>query len=131
MRKELIEMGFREAGKYEMVNGTPQVVASRTKKEKLSVVYAFLANNIICYIGVSKNGYHRPFFYLRAKKMVIPRDGIVNGLKNGTSITVYVKEFKEKLSYDGLKLDLAKSYETALIELHMPLWNSDKPKKSS
>jgi hypothetical protein len=131
MKKNLEKLGFKNVGKYAIQNEKPMVFQDQLPKGKFQLVYVFEVNDSLKYVGLTRRGYKRPFFYLDAKKMLAVRNGILSQLSNGHTVNIWVKEFNDSFHYDGLELNLADSYEKALIAKYLPDWNKDKPRKAN
>jgi hypothetical protein len=117
--------GFKPAGRFNMVNNKPNLesyVQSRT--ERISLVYAFIVDDSIKYLGKTIQGYSRPFNYIKNTVMKDVQSGILETLNNGGFVDILVKTENLSHKLDDLALDLCESYEQALITKYKPAWNN-------
>ena len=107
------------------VMGSPFI--GKNKSKVIPVVYLFVVEDEIKYIGESRRGYSRPLSYNKNKVMLKQRKAIETILKQGKTVGVYALEIKnEKTVVNGMEIEsyLAQDYEKALIRKYKPEWNA-------
>lgn len=127
--KEFLEsIGFIYTGKYYFNNGKVEV--SKIYKERVPLVYVFVIENKVYYVGQSVQGLSRPFNYHKFTAMKAVTDGINENVLNSKEVLIYTLKFKEEdcISWKGLSLNLIVPIEQALIIKFLPEWNKYKPK---
>ena len=122
---------FRKIGEYTKPNTDPEYVEyiGKSKSKVVPLVYIFVVNKEIKYIGESRRGYSRPLSYNKNKVMKKQREAINKSLKDGNFVEVYALEIpNRKTKVNGMEIDnyLAQDYEKALIEKFRPSWNGRK-----
>jgi len=122
---------FRKIGEYTKPNTDPEYVQyiGKSKSKVVPLVYLFVVNKEIKYIGESRRGYSRPLSYNKNKVMKKQREAINKSLKDGNFVEVYALEISNrKTKVNGMEIDnyLAQDYEKALIEKFRPSWNGRK-----
>lgn len=120
----LHDYGFNKIGKYLSVDGDYECRYSVERKDRCSLVYAFVVDNEVKYLGKSIQGYVRPLSYLSNKVMKDVRDGITQTLDDGFTVEIYTKNTGLKIEKDGLEIDFSEGYEHALISKFKPAWNN-------
>lgn len=116
---------FKKIGEYVFEKGKKICNYSGIKKtDKLSLVYAFVIEKKIMYIGKTIQGYTRPLSYLTNDVMVDVKNGILDALSNNYKVDIYVKTDDLTLVKDNLKIDICEGYEQALISIFKPAWNN-------
>lgn len=94
------------------------------KAERVSLVYMFVVEDEIKYIGKTIQGHIRPLSYHKNNVMVDVRDGIFNACAEGGIVKIYTRRFDTPLMFEGLELDICEAYEQALITKYKPAWNN-------
>ena len=119
---------FKKIGEYLRPGEDPeyQSFIGRNKTKKLPLVYLFIVDEEIKYIGETRQGYSRPLSYHRNKIMKRQKEAIYHSTKSGKKVEVYALEVQSQVAtVNGLEIKnyLAQDYEKALIKLHAPDWN--------
>lgn len=122
---------FKKIGEYLKPNADPEYIEyiGKTKSKVVPIVYLFVVNKEIKYIGESRRGYSRPLSYNKNKVMNKQREAINKSLKAGNLVEVYALEIpNQKIKVNGMEIDnyLAQDYEKALIKKFRPSWNGRK-----
>jgi len=122
---------FKKIGEYLKPNADPEYIQyiGKSKSKVVPLVYLFVVNKEIKYIGESRRGYSRPLSYNKNKIMSKQREAINNSLKAGNLVEVYALEIpNQKIKVNGMEINnyLAQDYEKALIEKFRPSWNGRK-----
>ena len=122
---------FKKIGEYLKPNADPEYIQyiGKSKSKVVPIVYLFVVNKEIKYIGESRRGYSRPLSYNKNKVMNRQREAINKSLKAGNLVEVYALEIpNQKIKVNGMEIDnyLAQDYEKALIEKFRPSWNGRK-----
>jgi hypothetical protein len=124
----LLKIGFNESGKYFLKNGKIEV--TNIKKERVSLVYAFVVNNKVCYFGKTVQGYIRPFTYHKNEIMKTVKKGITEHVINNCEVLIFTRPFKQQdfIMWNGLNLNIIEAVEQSLINKFNPNWNNYKHK---
>ncbi len=120
---DLERLKFRKIGEFKHGKRNPSNDIKIT--ERVSLCYIMIVDNLVMYVGKSKQGYSRPLGYHKNKVMKHVNEGILSG----GLIQVYARCFNADHSFEGFNLNLYASYEDALIAHFQPPWNKDKPKQ--
>lgn len=83
--------GFTKIGEYREPNTNPVYVdfIGRSKTKKLPIVYLFVVNDEIKYIGETRQGYFRPLSYNKNFVMKRQQEAILNTLETGNIVEVF------------------------------------------
>ena len=110
----------------------------KSSEDKLSnkknrLVYLFVVEDKVKYVGSTKRGYKRPLQYHskinKKHKLRKVHSGIKEVLDSGRKIQVYARVFNN-IEFEDLSLNLFLAYEEALIEkFGADLWNKQKNSK--
>jgi len=119
---------FKQIGEYVTPNSDPvyKEFIGRKKSYRAPIVYLFVIDKEIKYIGETRGGYMRPLSYNKNIVMKRQREEILRETRNGKKVKVYAYEVKsKKVTINGMKVDcyLAQDYEKALIQKYKPEWN--------
>ncbi|MFN5890974.1 MAG: hypothetical protein ACK448_11315 [Bacteroidota bacterium] len=125
---ELLEMGFVESGYYFLQN--EKVNVTKINKDRASLVYAFIVNHTVYYVGKTVQGFIRPFGYHKNEVMIKVKYGIEQFVFNNCNVSIYTLLIKDEdfLLWKGLKLNIVEAVEQALITKFSPEWNKYKHK---
>lgn len=126
--KELIELGFKKVGKWELDNEDLICNLNNNLPSK-NILYSFVYKDEIKYIGKSVKsiserlyGYRKPnksqTTNYRINKLIIEK------LKNGIQVEIYLFVDNIGLNYRGHKINLSAGLEDNLIAEFLPEWNS-------
>lgn len=119
--------GFVKIGYYHLAqDGVADVVLHEGVKKYLreSLVYMFVVDEDIKYIGKTIQGYIRPLTYHKNKVMSDVHEGINEECSKGNKVNIYARKFNKPFLYEDLQLDLCEAYEQALISKYKPEWNN-------
>ena len=127
----LSDYGFVEVGKWKLESGLKSGITFELNNfEKDRVIYAFLVNDEVKYVGICANTVTTLKDRLNRYKM---RQGagtneriankIKECLKQGKVVKIFALKPESTLLYRGLKVDLIKGLENPLIEKLKPEWN--------
>ena len=119
---------FQKIGEYLLPGEDPeyQSFIGRNKTKKLPLVYLFVVEGKIRYIGETRQGYSRPLSYYKIKVMKRQNDAIRRSTASGQKVEICALEVpSEVVVVNGLEIEnyLAQDYEKALIRLHRPELN--------
>ncbi|PHR74175.1 MAG: hypothetical protein COA67_02070 [Lutibacter sp.] len=125
--KELIEIGFKKVGEWELNNGVLICNLNNNYPSK-NILYSFVCENDIKYIGKSVKsisqrlyGYRKPnksqTTNYRINKLILEK------LKNGIQIEIYLFVDNIGLNFREHKINLAAGLEDNLISEFLPKWN--------
>ena len=119
---------FIKIGEYKSLGENPEYeqFIGKNKSKVIPVVYLFVVEDEIKYIGESRRGYSRPLSYNKNKVMLKQRKAIETILKKGKTVEVYALEIKNETTVvNGMEIEsyLAQDYEKALIKKYKPEWN--------
>ena len=120
---------FVKIGEYKTTGKNPEYkqFIGKNKSKIIPIVYLFVIEDEIKYIGESRRGYSRPLSYNKNKVMLKQRKSIETILKQGKTVEVYALEIEnEKTIVNGMEIEsyLAQDYEKALIRKYKPEWNA-------
>jgi len=136
LKKEYLEkeLDFKKIGEYCLVNNELERSYKEFTKELISkewkLVYAFIVDDLVMYIGKTKQGLCRPLSYHRDynnnKKTRGVHKGIREVVKNNKIIEVFARVFKP-IPFEILKINPYVGVEEALILIYnKQLWNKEK-----
>jgi hypothetical protein len=125
--QKLQDIGFQKAGHWLSKNGTVDFVLERFS-DCSNVLYAFVDNDSIKYIGKSTNTLHQRMQQYKTpgpsqSTNIKNRDNIKKELESGNSIEIYVFVDLGLFSYGGFRINLAEGLETSMINDIQPDWN--------
>lgn len=131
---ESYNLGFIEVGKWELKEILKSGIAFELYKfKKERVVYAFVVDNVVKYIGVCDNTLTTLEDRLKRYKGMTGGStneriaiSIKECLKRGKRVTIKALRPELPIQYKGLKIDLVKGLENPLIERLRPEWNIQK-----
>ena len=136
LKKEYLEkeLDFKKIGEYCLVNNELERSYKEFTKELISkewkLVYAFIVDDLVMYIGKTKQGLCRPLSYHRDynnnKKTRGVHKGIREVVKNNKIIEVFARVFKP-IPFEILDINPYVGVEEALILIYnKQLWNKEK-----
>jgi hypothetical protein len=120
--KELVGMGFKKVGDWSLAgNNIDFSLPKESGKNK--VLYSFIENNTIVYIGKSENTLHKRMYQYKNPDPTQETNArvnheIKNSLNQGQKIEIYALEYDDSFSTDSLN-----DAEARLIETKQPKWN--------
>lgn len=119
---------FRKIGEYRSIDDGPEYISyiGRTKSRIFPIVYLFVVDDIIVYIGESRRGYSRPLSYHKNMVMNRQREGIFSAIQSGRVVEVFAIEVPNislEFNSEMLSCYLAQDYEKLLISKYQPKWN--------
>lgn len=121
------ELGFRHIGTWRAQGESLNHTITDFLNEN-GVLYAFLINNEVCYIGKTSNllgirmaGYINASTSQTTNSRV--RGAILEAIKQNRIVEIYVLLDKEEIRYKRFRLRLADGLEDTLIEYFQPKWN--------
>ncbi len=124
---QIRHLGFQHAGRWSL-RGNEIEADVHTHLDKRNVLYAFVIHEQVCYLGKTVRPfrqrlahYQRPGKSMRTSIRV--RGLIIDALKRGESVNIYVFVPTETIEYRGMPLNLAAGLEDPLIGLVQPEWN--------
>ena len=126
--KELIEIGFEKVGEWEFKNELLICNLNNNYPDQ-DILYSFVYENDIKYIGKSvKSISQRLYGYRKPNKSQTTNyrinELIIEKLKNGIQIEIYLFIDNVGLNYRGHKINLSAGLEDNLIAKFSPEWNS-------
>ena len=119
--------GFVKIGYYHLTeDGVCDTVLHEgvQKYLRVSLVYMFVVDEDIKYIGKTIQGYIRPLTYHKNKVMSDVNGGITEECSKGKIVKIYARKFDKPFIFEDLELDLCEAYEQALISKYKPEWNN-------
>ncbi len=126
--KEIIELGFEKVGKWSYINESFKFELNDNYINR-NILYSFVIENEIKYIGKSiktisqrLNGYKNPNITQRTNFRL--NNLIVEKLKEGKEVEIYLFVDKAELNYKGKNINLPAGLEDNLIAEYLPEWNS-------
>jgi len=128
--KRLLDIGFKYAGKW-LINNDTLEYKLENPSNKINVLYAFIENEKIMYIGKSTRTLNdRMYNYKNSdpsqKTNHRNKSRIKDSLLNGNSVEIYVFIDDGLLSYGNYHINLAAGLEDSLINIIQPEWNDIK-----
>ena len=133
----LVDADFIKIGEYSLQNN--DMIMTKITKEKLNekkkLVYAFVVDDLVMYIGKTKQGYCRPLSYHRdynnSKKSRAVHKGIRQVISDNKIIEIFARVFKENDNIninnnEEIKINPYVGYEEALINKFDLEWNVEK-----
>jgi hypothetical protein len=133
----LVDSNFIKIGEYSLQNN--DVIMTKISKEKLNekkkLVYAFVVDDLVMYIGKTKQGYSRPLTYHRdynnPEKNRAVHKGIRQVISDNKIIEIFARVFKEHDNIninnnEEIKINPYVGYEEALINKFDLEWNVEK-----
>lgn len=127
--KRLIKIGFQEAGCWKTGTNKSGIKFHLNKlKSEKRILYAFIFNDEICYIGKSNNSLEtRMNGYKNAGGSQHTNIRVQKELKlllsQNKDVKIYVLVDKSNYKYSGVRIQLAAGLEDSLIEDIQPEWN--------
>lgn len=133
----LVEANFIKIGEYLLQNNDMiRINITEEKlKEKKKLVYAFVIDDLVKYIGKTKGGYYRPLSYHKdynnSDKNRDVHNGIRQVISDNKTIEIFARIFKEDdnisiINNEKIKINPYAGYEEALINKFNPEWNIEK-----
>lgn len=117
---------FVKIGYYHLAHdGITDVVINEGVQKYLrqSLVYMFVVDDEIKYIGKTIQGLVRPLTYHKNTVMSDVYNGINEQCSSGNKVIIYARKLKP-LTFEDLELDICEAYEQALISKYKPEWNN-------
>ena len=131
----LIEIGFKCVGHWKLDNGRP-VCELTSQKETPNVLYAFVSNGEIKYIGKTTQSikgrmtsYQNPG--PTQSTNIKNNKNIKNLLESGASVDIFILPDTGLLHYGSFHINLAAGLEDSLISDISPPWNGKHSEKKS
>jgi len=126
-------LNFHVIGEY-LLNNDGEVGVSKSVdnlSDRNRLVYLFVVENKIMYVGATIRGYKRPLRYHsninKNSKLRKVHSGIKDVLNLGKKVQVYARIFENiEMEFEGIKLNPFLAYEEALIDKFDPDWNEEK-----
>jgi hypothetical protein len=126
--KNIIELGFEKVGKWSFKNESFKFELNENYINT-NILYSFVIEDEIKYIGKSiktisqrLNGYKNPNITQRTNFRL--NNLIIEKLKEGKNVEIYLFVDKAELSYKGKNINLSAGLEDNLIAEYLPEWNS-------
>lgn len=126
--KELIEIGFKKAGEWELKNMALICNLNDNYPDK-DILYSFVCENEIKYIGKSVKsisqrlyGYKKPNISQTTNFRI--NELIIEKIRRGIQIEIFLFIDNVGLNYRGHKINLSAGLEDNLIAEFSPKWNS-------
>ena len=118
---------FIKIGEYIKPNQDPtyEEFIGKNKTKKIPIVYLFVVNKQIKYIGESRRGYYRPLSYNK-NNVMRQRLEILKITTKNIKVEVFAYEVPtKKVCVNDMEVDtyIAQDYEKALIIKYNPEWN--------
>jgi len=128
--KRLLDIGFKYAGKW-IINNDTLEYKLENPSNKINVLYAFIENEKIMYIGKSNRTLNDRMYNYKIsdqsqKTNYRNKSRIKDSLLNGNSVEIYVFIDDGLLSYGNYHINLAAGLEDSLINIIQPEWNKIK-----
>ncbi len=123
----LKELGFVEAGSWELIEGKPQIEFTQHGDVR-PALYALVENGRVVYVGKSiKSLAHRMAHYQNPgstqRTSLRNHASIRTSLDAGQMVKVYVFVNELPITFRGITINLAAGLEDPLISLFQPAWN--------
>ncbi|MDR2447553.1 MAG: GIY-YIG nuclease family protein [Treponema sp.] len=127
MRK-LQNIGFQKAGRWLYKSGTVDFVLEESLAGCSNVLYAFIVNDSIKYVGKSTNTLKQRMQQYKTpgpsqSTNIENNANIKKELETGKSVEIYAFVDSALLSYGAFRINLAEGLETSIIEDLKPEWN--------
>jgi len=128
---KLSDYNFIEVGEWELNSKDETKITFKLEKfEKARVIYAFVVEDQVKYIGIceasttSLKDRMNKYKYLQggSTNKKIAKE-IRKHLEKGKIVKIFALNPSEDLKYKGLKIDLVRGLEYPLIETFQPKWN--------
>jgi hypothetical protein len=121
----LTNAGFRLLGEW--TSDPASVLRLEAKAPRVPCVYAFVVDDLVVYVGLSKSGLHTRFEQYRQRHKcertsVCINDPIASTLAAAKRVKVLVAT-PEPSEWNGLPVNTAAGLEAGLIERIGPIWN--------
>lgn len=125
--EKLHQIGFEKAGQWKLEGDTLKYELYEHQKAR-NILYAFVAENDVKYIGQSTNtlqgrmnGYQNPGPTQRTNIRV--NKNMLDILNKGILVEIFVFVSKQPLLYRGFPINVAAGLEAGLIAEIKPEWN--------
>ena len=123
----LCGLGFEVSGTWVLEDGK-RVCRLSGNQDRQDVLYAFVANGDVLYIGKSVRSLHQRIYGYQnpgptQSTNIKNGQNITDLLKKGVTVEVYVLVPTEPIMYHGLEVNLAGGLEDQLINRLNPPWN--------
>jgi hypothetical protein len=128
---KLQSIGFQKAGRWLSTSGTVDFELDERVAGCSNVLYAFIVNNTIKYIGKSTNTLKQRIQQYKTpgptqNTNIENNANIKKELEAGKSVEIYAFVDSGLLSYGSFRINLAEGLETSIIEDLKPEWNDRK-----
>jgi len=130
---KLTDMGFREAGHWELSGNFLSYRLSEEYNDKRGL-YLFVVDNEPLYLGACRSPRttisNRLNSYAKASRRYETTESFINSklrneLKNGNHVTIYVLVPQKSFTYNGIELDPVVGLERPVRDKLNPIWNSE------
>ena len=131
---ELDKYDFVDIGEWKLKEGLKSGITFKLNKfENERVIYAFVVEDKVKYIGVCENSTttikdrmsrYKSLHGAGTNECIAGK--IKDCLKNGRTVRIFTLKPKSTLLYKDLKIDLVKGLENTLIKKLKPEWNIQK-----
>jgi hypothetical protein len=122
-------MGFSLAGRWYFSEGTPDYELDKKLSASRNVLYAFVANDQVMYIGKTTQPLRariENYKYATRSTNIKIKKNIVDRLNHGLNVEILVLPDNGLLHYGGFHVNLAAGLEDSLIRDLRPPWNGGK-----
>jgi len=136
LNKQYLEKNnFHQIGEYYLINNELKRNYKKYTNELLSkgrkLVYAFIVDDLVMYIGKTKQGFKRPLSYHTDYNNNKKTRGVHKGIREVISkskIEVFARVFKHEIKVENIEIKINPyvGYEEALINNFTFKWNKQK-----
>jgi hypothetical protein len=119
---------FVKIGEYNLVNNDLErnIITNKLLTKECKLVYAFIVDDLVMYIGKTKQGFCRPLSYHRdynnSKKSRSVHEGIREVISK-SKIEIFARVFKP-ITFEKFKINPYVGVEEAIIENYRLEWNN-------
>ena len=128
--ERLKAIGFYECGEW-AIESNRLVVKIRACPDENNILYAFVIDEAVMYIGKSvrgfrarMHGYQNPHESQRTNFR--NNTNLVSKIGSGSHVAIYVFQDKEQRRYGEFRINLAAGLEDSLVDGLKPPWNNGK-----
>lgn len=118
---------FDKIGEYYLVNNDLErnIITNKLLTKERKLVYAFIVDDLVMYIGKTKQGFYRPLSYHRDYNNSKKRRSVHEGIREVISkskIEIFARVFKP-IPFEKFKINPYVGVEEAIIENYRLEWN--------
>ncbi|MEZ5942633.1 MAG: GIY-YIG nuclease family protein [Planctomycetaceae bacterium] len=128
--QRLQHLGFAHCGAWQFDGVSAIDFALHFTPEGKNVLYAFVSDTEILYVGKTVQGLHKRLYgYKRpgpTQSTNIHANSLILKRLSNSSVEIYVWACDGLMTYGGFRVDLAAGLEDAIVHDLQPVWNKRK-----